>query len=336
MQMQKSGKHEADNLRVRVGVALKGNFGVIAAFIIVYIIAALVSGKFMAFSNQMIVLRMISTTALAAFGMSFVLLTGGIDLSVGSFMSLAGCLTTILISWYSVPSFLAILISLLVGLFFGAVNGLIITKMRMPAFIVTLATMNIMRGISYTITGGKPVSVTADTLFEKIGAGFIGRVPIAAIYVVIAFLVLWMLLNRTKFGRHVYAVGGNLNAATYSGINTDKTIFSAYVLTGVLSAFGGIILVSRLNSGQPTIGEGAELDAIAACIVGGMSLSGGAGTLTGTLIGAILMGIISNILNLVGVNSFVQLIIKGIIIIFSVYINTLRGYAVKNKKVNAK
>ena len=145
----------------------------------------------------------------------------------------------------------------------------------------------------------------------------------------VAFLILWMLLNRTKFGRHIYAVGGNLKAAVYSGINTDKTIFFAYVLTGVLSAFGGIILVSRLNSGQPTIGEGAELDAIAACIVGGASLSGGEGTLTGTLVGAVLMGVISNILNLVGVNSFVQLIIKGIIIIFSVYINTLRKAAKK-------
>lgn len=330
--MQRKNNTDFGSLKLRFINALKINMSAFVAFVIVFIIASLVSNKFLTFSNQMIILRTIAATALSAFGMSFVLLTGGIDLSIGSFMSLAGCLTTILISWYSIPTILAVLISLAVGVLFGAANGLIITKMHMPPFIVTLATMNIMRGISYTITGGKPVSVTADGLFEKIGAGFVGRVPIAAIYVVIVFFVLWMILNRTKFGRHVYAVGGNLSAAKYSGINTDRTIFFAYVLTGILSAFGGIILVSRLNSGQPTIGEGAELDAIAACIVGGMSLSGGAGTMTGSLVGAVLMGVISNMLNLVGINSFVQLIIKGIIIIFSVYINTIRSMAKKNKR----
>lgn len=333
---QTKNKTDLGNLKLRFINALKINMSAFIAFVMVFIIASLVSNKFLTFSNQMIILRTIAATALSAFGMSFVLLTGGIDLSIGSFMSLAGCLTTILISWYSIPTILAVPMALAVGLLFGAANGLIITKMHMPPFIVTLATMNIMRGISYTITGGKPVSVTADSLFEKIGAGFVGRVPIAAIYVVIAFIILWMVLNRTKFGHHVYAVGGNLNAARYSGINTDRTIFLAYVLTGVLSAFGGIILVSRLNSGQPTIGEGAELDAIAACIVGGMSLNGGAGTLTGSLVGAVLMGVIGNMLNLVGVNSFVQLIIKGIIIIFSVYINTIRSMAKKNRRSNPK
>lgn len=322
-------KQDFNNIKVRFLGSLKQNVGVFVAFLIVFIIASIVSSKFLTFNNQMIILRTVSTTALCAFGMTFVVLTGGIDLSVGSFMSLSGCLTTILISWYNIPSVAAVALSLLIGIIFGAVNGAVITKLDMPPFIVTLATMNIMRGISYTITGGRPVSVTSDPFFANIGTGYIGAVPIAAFYVLVAFLILWMLLNRTKFGRHIYAVGGNLKAAVYSGINTDKTIFFAYVLTGVLSAFGGIILVSRLNSGQPTIGEGAELDAIAACIVGGASLSGGEGTLTGTLVGAVLMGVISNILNLVGVNSFVQLIIKGIIIIFSVYINTLRKAAKK-------
>lgn len=329
---QRSKNSGIENLKIRFLGALKANFGVFIAFVIIFVIASLVSNKFLAFGNQMIILRTISATALSAFGMSFVLLAGGIDLSVGSYMSLAGCLTTILISWMGVPSILAVLISLTVGVLFGAVNGVIITKMKMPPFIVTLATMNIMRGISYTITGGKPVSVKADKLFEGIGTSFVWRVPIAAIYVVIAFIILWMLLNRTRFGRHIYAVGSNRNAAIYSGIDTNRTTFFAYVLTGVLSAFGGIILVSRLNSGQPTIGEGAELDAIAACIVGGMSLSGGAGTLTGTMVGAVLMGVISNILNLVGVNSFVQLIVKGIIIIFSVYLHNVRSFTKRDKK----
>ncbi|MGI6696646.1 MAG: ABC transporter permease [Christensenellales bacterium] len=327
-------KSEFDTFKTRFITALKTNSSVFIAFAIVFILASSISPKFLTFTNQMIVLRMISATTLTAFGMSFVVLTGGIDLSVGSYMSLAGCLTTILISWYEFNTIIAIFLAVCVGLVFGALNGLIITKMHMPPFIVTLATMNIMRGISYTITGGKPVSIKSDPLFERVGAGFIGKVPIAVVYIIVVFCVLWMLLNRSRFGRHVYAVGGNIKAASYSGINTNRIIFYSYILTGILAAFGGVILVSRLNSGQPTIGEGAELDAIAACIVGGMSLSGGVGTLTGTFIGAILMGVISNMLNLVGVNSFVQLIIKGIIIVFSVYINTLRSYATRTRKID--
>ena len=195
--------------------------------------------------------------------------------------------------------------------------------MKMPPFIVTLATMNIIRGISYIITGGRPVLIS-DKLFQKIGGGFLGKIPISAVYMMIAFLLMWVLLNRTKFGRHVYATGDNLTAAEYSGIDTDRTIFLVYILSGLLSAFAGIVLSSRLNSGQPIIGQGAELDAIASCIVGGISVTGGSGTLFGTLIGCMIMGTISNLLNLVGVDSFVQLVVKGIIIIAAVYVDAMR------------
>lgn len=319
--MERVSNSRLNNLKVSFTGALKMNGGVLIALVILMVISTIASPKFLSFSNMMMILRTISTTALCAFGMTFVVLTGGIDLSVGSFMSLAGCLTTVLIAQTGIPSWLAITLSLFVGILFGATNGLIITKMNMPPFIVTLATMNIMRGISYTLTEGKPVSVQSDFLFEQIGSGYVGPVPIAAFYVTVAFALFWMLLNRARFGRHIYAVGGSITAARFSGIKTDRTVFFAYVISGVLSAFGGIILSSRLNSGQPTLGQGAELDAIASCIVGGASLSGGTGTLMGTLIGALIMGIISNILNLIGINSFIQLVIKGIIIILFVYIN---------------
>ena len=164
----------------------------------------------------------------------------------------------------------------------------------------------------------------SDKLFQKIGGGFLGKIPISAVYMMIAFLLMWVLLNRTKFGRHVYATGDNLTAAEYSGIDTDRTIFLVYILSGLLSAFAGIVLSSRLNSGQPIIGQGAELDAIASCIVGGISVTGGSGTLFGTLIGCMIMGTISNLLNLVGVDSFVQLVVKGIIIIAAVYVDAMR------------
>ncbi len=312
-----------NDLKVSMGSALRVDFGVLLAFVALFIIASLVSPKFLTFNNIMSVLRTISTTAIVAFAMTYVIITGGIDLSVGSFMTLAGCLTTVLIMDYHISTIPAVAMAMCVGVVFGSFNGLVITKLRMPPFIVTLASMNILRGLSYLLTGGRPVIMT-DKLFPRIGGGFWGPVPMPVVYTIVIFIVLWILLNRTRFGRHIYAVGGNITAARYSGIMTDRTIFVAYVLTGITASFSGIILCSRLNSGQPTIGQGAELDVIAAVIVGGVSIVGGSGTLVGTLTGCMIIGVISNLLNLVGMNSFVQLAIKGLIIILSVYIDTVR------------
>lgn len=311
------------NLKASAVGSFKVNAGAYIAFVLIFLLGCVSSSKFLSFSNQMTILRAISTNALCAFGMTFVILTGGIDLSVGSVMALSGCTTTVLIARHGFSAGAAIACSILVGFVIGSINGLTVTKMKMPPFIATLATMNVFRGIAYIITNSRPVSVSNE-FFSFVGSGFVGPMPIAAIYVVIVFVILWIVLNRTKFGRHIYAAGGNITAAKYSGINTDRTICIAYVMTGVLSAFAGVILCSRLNSGQPTIGEGAELDAIASCIVGGASLEGGRGTLVGTLIGALIIGIMSNILNLIGISSNVQLVLKGLIILVSVYIDIMR------------
>lgn len=312
-----------ENIRVGIFSAFKANAGIFIAFLFLFLVASFMSTKFLTFNNIMSLLRLISTNALIAFAMTYVILTGGIDLSVGSLMSLGGCLTAVLVAWMDVPTILAVIIALCAGLLCGAFNGIVITKMKMPPFIVTLATMNIIRGISYVITDGRPV-ILNDDIFGMIGAGFFTGIPLPAIYIVIAFIFLWILLNRTRFGRNVYAIGGNIVAAKYSGINTIRVRFNTYLLTGAFSSFAGIVLSSRLNSGQPIIGQGAELDAIAACIVGGVSITGGSGTLFGTLLGCLIIGIISNGLNLLGVDAFIQLIIKGIIIIISVYIDTVR------------
>lgn len=324
MGKQDTVKHNKFNdWKASIGGSFKVNAGAYIAFLFIFLLACILSNKFFTFDNLMTILRAISTNALCAFGMTFVILTGGIDLSVGSVMALGGCLTTVLIARQNFSAELAIACAILAGLLIGSINGLTVTKLKMPPFIATLATMNVFRGIAYIITDSKPVSVSND-LFAFIGSGFAGPVPIAAFYVVAVFVVLWIALNRTKFGRHIYAAGGNLTAAKYSGINTDRTICVSYILTGVLSAFAGVILCSRLNSGQPTIGEGAELDAIASCIVGGASLDGGRGTMTGTMLGALIIGIMSNILNLIGISSNVQLVLKGLIILVSVYIDILR------------
>ena len=190
--------------------------------------------------------------------------------------------------------------------------------------------MNIMRGACYVMTNGKPV-VFSKGLFTSIGGGYLGIVPLPAVYMLVAFAILWVVLNKTKFGRRTYAVGGNIVAAQYSGVNTRRTVCLVYVISGLLSACSGILLISRLGSGQPTIGEGAELDAIASCVVGGVSMAGGSGTLAGTLLGCLIIGIIGNILNLVGVNSYYQLIVKGIVIVAAIYIDIAKNRLVVKK-----
>ena len=180
------------------------------------------------------------------------------------------------------------------------------------------------------MTNGKPV-VFSKGLFTSIGGGYLGIVPLPAVYMLVAFAILWVVLNKTKFGRRTYAVGGNIVAAQYSGVNTRRTVCLVYVISGLLSACSGILLISRLGSGQPTIGEGAELDAIASCVVGGVSMAGGSGTLAGTLLGCLIIGIIGNILNLVGVNSYYQLIVKGIVIVAAIYIDIAKNRLVVKK-----
>lgn len=311
--------------------ALKVNLGSILAFIFIFIISMLASEKFCTITNLLSVMRNAATNAICAFAMTFVIITGGIDLSVGSFMSLAGCMCTVMIAWGNFPVGLSILLSLMIGVVYGFINGIIITKLKMPPFIVTLAALNILRGVSYLVTDGRPVIINNE-LFPVIGGGMWRKIPIPVFYMVILFFVFWFLLNRTRYGRHLYAVGGNITAARYSGINTNRIIIIAYMLSGIMSAFAGIILSSRLNSGQPTIGDGAELDAIAACVVGGVSMNGGSGTLFGTLLGAMIIAILSNVLNLSGINSYAQLVAKGVVILIAVYVYSLRENIVKKNE----
>lgn len=311
--------------------SLKVNGGTFAAFILIFIVSSFLSPRFCTVSNMMTILRTNACTALCAFGMTFVILTGNIDISIGSFMTLCGCLTSMLIALAGIGTFAAIGIALAVAIICGYVNGFLITVFKIPAFIATLATMNILRGSCYVMTNGKPV-VFSKGLFTTIGGGYLGQVPLPAIYMIVAFVILWIILNKTKFGKHVYAVGGNVVAARYSGINTRKTVILVYIISGFLAAGSGILLISRLGSGQPTIGDGAELDAIASCVVGGVSMNGGSGTLVGTLFGCLIIGIISNILNLVGVNSYIQLIVKGVIIVLSIYLDIAKNSIAAGKK----
>lgn len=254
--------------------------------------------------------------------MSFVILLGGIDLSVGSIVGVVGCLSvTLAVS--GMPYLLAMVIGLAVGILFGLVNGICIAKGKLPAFIVTLATMEIGRGVAYILTGGTSCRYSSD-LFISIGNGYFGFIPIPVIIMAIIVIICSIVLSKQKFGRHIYGVGGNREAARFSGIKTDRVEILVYTICGLLAGVAGIVMSSRLVGAQPTAGEGYELDAIAAVVLGGTSMTGGVGTVGGTLIGALIIGVLNNGLNLLDVSSYWQRVAKGVIILIAVYLDIMK------------
>lgn len=309
---------------------IKNNIGVLAGLIGICIILSLATENFLTGDNIIVVLRQVSINAMIAFGMTFIILLGGIDLSIGALIAFSGIVTTVALSRLNIILPIAIIIGLISGSVVGFANGIIVSKLKMPPFIVTLSTAYIIKGFAYICSDGKPISVDNNS-FYVVGNGYLGPIPFPVIYMLIVFIILSYLLYKTRFGRRVYAIGGNMEAAKYSGINTNKIQIICYTMTGLLAAIGGIVQCSRLYSGQPTIGVNAELDAIAAVILGGTSFSGGIGTLGGSLIGALLIGVINNGLNLLGVSSFWQWVAKGLVILLAVYIDMLRKNRVKNK-----
>lgn len=306
------------NKRVKALTATLGPF--IGLFLIILIISILNPG-FLSAPNLLNVLRQVSINALIAFGMTFVILTGGIDLSVGAILAFSGAITATLLSSGMDP-ILAILIGLLIGAALGAINGIIIAKGKVAPFIATLATMTIYRGATLMFTDGRPVSNLGDsTFFQMLGGGYFFGIPMPAITMMISFVILYLILKKTTFGRRVYAVGGNEEASILSGIKVDRIKIYVYSLTGFLAAVAGVILTSRLNSAQPTAGTMYELDAIAAVVLGGTSLTGGKGWIVGTLIGALIIGVLNNGLNLLGVSSFFQQVVKGSVILLAVLLD---------------
>lgn len=290
----------------------------IGLFAICVIITIFAPGKFLQVNNIINVLRQISVNAIIAFGMAFAIITCGIDLSVASLVALSGTLCAGMIE--SGMSYVpAVLIGMLAGTLCGVFTGFVISRTDIPPFIVTMAMMNIARGMSYIYSEGRPVR-TPDS-FGVIGNGYVLGIPVPVIIMAAMLLFTSLLLSKTKFGRAVYAIGGNCEAARFSGINTKNIIWIVYIIVAFMSSISGIITASRLYSGQPTVLEGGELDAIAATVLGGVSMSGGVGKIGGVLIGALIIGVLSNGMNLMKVPSFYQLIVKGLIILLAVYVD---------------
>lgn len=308
-------------------IYFKENLGIILALLVLGIFLSvnpMTSGVFLTQKNVFNVLRQISTNLYLACGMTMVIILGGIDLSVGSIIALSGCVAAGGVSRYGLPLGVAILLGVLVGLLVGMFNGWVICKTTIPPFIVTLATMNIAKGLAYVYTGGSPVRVVTKE-WQFIGAGYVGPVPTPVCILAVVLVVTAIIMNKTKLGRHIYAVGGNSQAAQFSGISVARVKFLVHTYSGIMAGLAGIVLASRMYSGQPTAGDGAEMDAIAAVVVGGTSMAGGSGKIGGTIIGGLIIGVLNNGLNLMNVNSFWQYVVKGCVILLAVYLDYVRN-----------
>ncbi|WEY39248.1 ABC transporter permease [Paraburkholderia sp. SUR17] len=290
--------------------------------VVVCVAMMFASSSFLSASNLENVLRQVSINAIIAVGMTCVILTGGIDLSVGSVMALSGTLAAGLMV-AGMNAVAALVVGIAVGLGFGVANGFFVAFAGMPPIIVTLATMGVARGLALIYTGGYPIDGLPDWV-GFFGSGKVFGIQAPVLIMLVVYLLAWLLLERMPFGRYVYAIGGNEQATRLSGVRVARAKLVVYTLSGLTSALAAIVLTARLMSGQPNAGVGFELDAIAAVVMGGTSISGGRGSIVGTLIGALLLGVLNNGLNMVGVNPYVQNVIKGGIILLAIYISRER------------
>ncbi|MFR3529022.1 MAG: ABC transporter permease [Lachnospiraceae bacterium] len=288
------------------------------------VIMSFVSPNFLTVTNLMNVVRQIAVNGILAIGMTVVCLTGGIDLSVGSIVAFSGIIAAGLLRDTNYPMIVIILIAIVIGGLLGLYNGYFVAYWKAAPFVVTLSMMTIARGMTYVYSDGRPISNLPEE-FLAIGKGNIAVIPIPTAILIIVFILANIMLTKLKFGRYVYAVGGNENAAMVSGINVKKIKMLVYVLSGIACGLAAIILTSRVSAGLPQAGESYELDAIAATVIGGTSLSGGRGRLWGTIVGAILLGIVNNGLDLLNVSSFYQQIVKGLIILGAILIDSKRN-----------
>ncbi|MGX5851255.1 ABC transporter permease [Mesorhizobium sp. PL10] len=303
---------------------LISQFSIVLVFFVIVAFFSFASQYFLTWPNWLNLVRQSSINGILAIGVTFVILTKGIDLSVGSVMAITGMVAASLVTDTNQHFVLwGILAGLSVGAALGLVNGVLVAAIKLPPFVVTLGMLSVARGLTLIFSDGRPIPDLSDA-FTWIGAGQVMYVPVPILVLLIVFLIGWTVLNYTTFGRYVYAVGGNEKAARTSGISTKFVVGSTYVISGLLAGLAGIVLSARTTAALPQAGIGYELDAIAAVVIGGTSLAGGRGSLLGTLTGALIIGTINNGMDLMGVSSYYQQVLKGTIIVIAVIADQIR------------
>ena len=312
-------KEETVALKLKSGFS---KYGILLALFILVAAISFASPAFLSFTNIFNVLRQVSMIGYMAIGVTFVLLTGGIDLSVGSILGLSGIIVASFAKTFpDSPVVLMVGVGIAIGCLVGLANGIFISYMGVVPFVATLGMLSVGRGITLVYCNGSPIPGLSEN-FLSLAAGDVFGVPVPVIILLAVFIIASIFLYRIRFGRYVYAIGGNEASAIVSGVKVKKIKMLVYLLSGALCGLAGVVFTSRVTSGLPLAGEGYELDVIAACVIGGVSLSGGKGKLWGTLVGVILVGVINNALDLLNVSSYVQLIVKGLIIIMAVFMDS--------------
>jgi ribose transport system permease protein len=309
--------------RLRINVRdwqhVGGGVAPVVVLVLLCLLLSLLTPRFLTSANLINVVRQSSLNAIVAAGMTLVILTGGIDLSVGSLLAVSSVFSAGTLAAGADP-LAAVLAGIGMGFALGIANGLIVTVGDVAPFIVTLGMLTIARGIALVYTNGAPI-MAMDPDFRFLGQGAFGPLPVPIIVLLVVYTVVYILLNRTTFGSYIYAIGGNQEAARLSGVRVRLVKAAAYAISGLLAGLTGVILTGRLGSAQPNLGEGGELDAIAAVVLGGTSLAGGRGGIIGTLIGALIIGILSNGLNLLNVNAYYQPVAKGVVILIAILVD---------------
>lgn len=291
-------------------------YAIILIFAVLFIFMSIFAPNFLTTSNLLNILRQVSISGVCAVGMTFVMLTGGIDLSIGAILGVSGVLTAMMML-HGIHPVLASLISILLGIVIGAFNGAIIHHIEIPPMIATLGTQTSLRGLAYLVTGGTPVFGFSES-YSVIGQGYIGFIPIPVIILVIVFAIGIFVLSRTKFSRYVYGIGGNEEVARLSGIKVANVKIAVYAISGFCSALAGLVMLGRVNSGQPRAGESYEMDVITAVVLGGVSLTGGVGKLSHVTVGVLIIGVLTNGMTMMALDDYWQRVVKGIILLFAV------------------
>jgi ribose transport system permease protein len=325
-------KKQEINASQKKGISIKAgvkkffgieNLGINLFLVVLIIFFSLMTKAFLTFENFIIILRQVSIIGICAFGEAFVVIAGGLDLSVGSTVALSGVIAASLAKFFNVPLPIAFLAGITAGSICGLINGILTTKIRIPSIIVTLGTLTIIRGLAFIIVGGNTV-FGMPVNYRVLGRGYFGFIPIPVLIMIIVFTILFIALNNLGFGRYIYAIGSNEEAAIISGINVNKVKTILFVLSGLMAGLGGGILSSRLDSGQAATAQGLELDVLTAVVLGGVSISGGKGRLESVFVGVLIIGILANGMVLLNIQHFYQLIIKGSVLLLAVSLDVLK------------
>lgn len=316
------------------------HYGTLIGLLVLCIIVAVSNENFLTMGNFINILRQISTNGIMTVGIAFVIILGGVDLSISSTCAACGCLIVSLLN-NDMQILPALLITLAFGLLIGLFNGLCIAYTKLPYFILTLSTQNAVRGIAYIFTNGRPLSNKNQAfnafgngdLHIPVGGGSTFPIPYSVLLMIAIFILAGIVLSRTRFGRHLYATGGNKEAATHSGINVRRVQIISMIISSLMATIAGIVLASKMNTGQPTAATGYECDAIAAAVLGGVGFAGGEGTVGNVVIGTIIMGVLSNGMNMMHIDSFYQLVVKGFVILGAVYFDSIKSDIFKAHKL---